>query len=50
MDMVQLLLLCAFDTLEYSWVKVTIGIYTLGDYSMPKEHQKFPLEKALVLW
>jgi hypothetical protein len=34
MDMIELLLPCAFDTLEYSWLKPTIGIYTLADYSL----------------
>jgi hypothetical protein len=30
--MKELVLLCGFDTLEYSWVKVTIGICMLVDY------------------
>jgi hypothetical protein len=34
MDMIELLRPCGFDTLEYSWVKPTIGIYTLADYFM----------------
>jgi hypothetical protein len=37
--MIELLLLCGFDTLEYSWVKATIGICMLADYSMAKKHQ-----------
>jgi hypothetical protein len=36
MDMVELLLPCGFDTQEYSWVKDTIDIYTLVDYSVAK--------------
>jgi hypothetical protein len=32
--MIELLLSCGFDTLEYSWVKASIGIYTLVDYSV----------------
>jgi hypothetical protein len=39
MDMIELLLPYRFDTLEYSWVKATIGICTLAGYSMPKRHQ-----------
>jgi hypothetical protein len=35
--MIELLLPCGFDILEYSWVKATIGIYTLIDYSMAKK-------------
>jgi hypothetical protein len=38
--MIELLLPCGFDILEYSWVKATIGIYTLIDYSMAKKHQQ----------
>jgi hypothetical protein len=37
--MIELLLPYGFDTLEYSWVKATIGICTLADYSMAKKHQ-----------
>jgi hypothetical protein len=29
----ELLLPYGFDTLQYSWVKATIDICTLGDYS-----------------
>jgi hypothetical protein len=43
MGMVELLLPCGFDTLEYSWVKATIGICTLTDYLVAKECQQ-------VLW
>jgi hypothetical protein len=38
--MIELLLPCGFDTLEYSWVKATIGICTLADYSVAKKHQQ----------
>jgi hypothetical protein len=39
--MIELLLPYGFDTLEYSWVKATIGIRTLADYSMAKKHQQW---------
>jgi hypothetical protein len=35
--MIELLLHCEFDTLKYSWVKATIGIYTLVDYFVAKK-------------
>jgi hypothetical protein len=38
--MTELLLPCGFDTLEYSWVKATIGICTLVDYSVAKKCQQ----------
>jgi hypothetical protein len=38
--MIELLLPCGFDTLEYSWVKDTIGIHTLTNYSMTKKQQQ----------
>jgi hypothetical protein len=38
--MIELLLPYGFDTLEYSWVKATIGICTLVDYSVSKKHQQ----------
>jgi hypothetical protein len=38
--MIVLLLPYGFDTLEYSWVKATIDICTLADYSMAKKHQQ----------
>jgi hypothetical protein len=38
--MIELLLPCGFDTLEYSWVKATIGICTLVDYSVAKKRQQ----------
>jgi hypothetical protein len=38
--MIALLLPYGFDTLKYSWVKATIGICTLADYSMAKKHQQ----------
>jgi hypothetical protein len=37
--MIELLLPWGFDTLGYSWVKATIGIYMLVDYSVPKKCQ-----------
>jgi hypothetical protein len=39
--MIELLLPCGFDTLEYSWVKATIGICMLTDYSMAKKHNNY---------
>jgi hypothetical protein len=38
--MIELLLPCGFDTLEYSWVKGIIGICMLVDYSVAKRHQQ----------
>jgi hypothetical protein len=38
--MIELLLPFGFDTLEYSWVKATIGICTLVDYSVAKKCQQ----------
>jgi hypothetical protein len=38
--MIELLLPCGIDTLEHSWVKATIGIYMLVDYSMAKKCQQ----------
>jgi hypothetical protein len=38
--MIELLLSCGFDTLEYSWVKAKIGICTLADYSVAKKCQQ----------
>jgi hypothetical protein len=40
-DMTQLLHPCGFDTLEYSWVKATIGICILVDYSVAKKYQQW---------
>jgi hypothetical protein len=37
--MKELLLPCGFDTLEYSWVKATIGICTLANYFVAKKYQ-----------
>jgi hypothetical protein len=37
MDIVELLPPCGFDTLEYSYVKATIDICMLIDYSMTNE-------------
>jgi hypothetical protein len=44
--MIVLLLPCGFDTLEYSWVKATIGICTLADYSVARDANK--LSNAVV--
>jgi hypothetical protein len=41
--MIELLLPCGFDTLEYSWVKATIDICTLTDYSVAKKRQHYPV-------
>jgi hypothetical protein len=38
--MIELLLPCGFDTLEYSWVKASIGICIHADYSMAKKCQQ----------
>jgi hypothetical protein len=38
-DMIELLLPYGLDTLKYSWVKATIGICTLADYSVVKKRQ-----------
>jgi uncharacterized membrane protein len=39
--MIELLLPCGFDTLTIcSWVKATIGICMLADYSMAKKRQQ----------
>jgi hypothetical protein len=37
--MIELLLSTGFDTLEYSWVKATIGISTLANYYVARKHQ-----------
>jgi hypothetical protein len=37
--MIELLLPYGFDTLECSWVKATISICTLANYSVAKKHQ-----------
>jgi hypothetical protein len=37
--MIELLIPCGFDTLEDSWVKATIGICMLVDYSVAKKCQ-----------
>jgi hypothetical protein len=37
--MIDLLLPCGFDTLEYFWVKATIDICTLADYFVAKKCQ-----------
>jgi hypothetical protein len=41
--MIELLLPCGFDTLEYSWVKATVDIFTLVDYSVAKKRQHRPM-------
>jgi hypothetical protein len=38
-DIIDLLLPYGVDTLEYSWVKATIGICMLADYSMAKKRK-----------
>jgi hypothetical protein len=38
--MIVLVLPCGFDTLEYSWVKATIGICMLADYPVSKKCQQ----------
>jgi hypothetical protein len=38
--LIESLLPCGFDTLEYSWVKATIGICMLVDYSMAEKRQQ----------
>jgi hypothetical protein len=38
--MIEILLPCGFDTLEYSWVKVKIGFYMPANYSVAKKHQQ----------
>jgi hypothetical protein len=38
-DMIELLLPCGFDTLEYSWVKATISNCMLADYIVAKKRQ-----------
>jgi hypothetical protein len=40
MDMIELLLPCGFDTLEYSWVNTIIDICTLVNYFVAKKHQQ----------
>jgi hypothetical protein len=39
--MLELLLPCGLDTLEYSCVKGTTGICTPVDYSVAKKHQQY---------
>jgi hypothetical protein len=38
-DIIDLLLPYGVDILEYSWVKATIGICMLADYSMAKKRK-----------
>jgi hypothetical protein len=44
--MIELLLPCGLDTLKYSWMKATIGICVLADYSMAKKRQQQIPKKA----
>jgi hypothetical protein len=34
---------------EYSWVKATIGICMLADYSVAKKHQQYPYADPLLM-
>jgi hypothetical protein len=45
--MIELLLPCGFDTLEYSWVKATIDICMLADYSVAKKRQHLWSKKLM---
>jgi hypothetical protein len=45
--MIELLLPCGFDTLEYSWVKTTIVICTPADYSVAKKLQHTSAPRTL---
>jgi hypothetical protein len=47
--MIELLLLCGFDTLGYSWVKATISICTLADYYVAKKYQQAFWGSQLIL-
>jgi hypothetical protein len=38
--MIELLLPCGFNTLKYSWVKATVGICMLANYSVAKKCQQ----------
>jgi hypothetical protein len=38
--MIEILLPYGFNTLEYSWVKATVGICRLADYSVAKKSQQ----------
>jgi hypothetical protein len=44
--MIELLFPCGFDTLEYSWVKGTIGICKFADYYIAKERQQHHTNKV----
>jgi hypothetical protein len=46
--MIELLLPCGFDTLEYSWVKAIIDIYTPVDYSMAKKCQQHSTKEDVI--
>jgi hypothetical protein len=47
--MIELLLPCGFDTLKYSWVKVTIGICMLVDYFVANKCQQGSTKKLMLL-
>jgi hypothetical protein len=47
--MIELLLFCGFDTLEYSWLKATIGICMLVDYSMAKKWQQLATTIIIII-
>jgi hypothetical protein len=48
--MIELLLPCGFDTLEYSWVEATIGICMLEDYSVAEKRQQHVCISTLLAW
>jgi hypothetical protein len=48
--MIELLLPYGFDTMEYCWVKATIGICMLADYSVSKKHQQHVANSATVIY
>jgi hypothetical protein len=47
--MIELLLSYGIDTLDYSWVKATIDICRLADYSVAKKRQH-PHDQIWVRW
>jgi hypothetical protein len=47
--MIELLLPCGFVTLEYSWVKSSIGFCTLVDYSLAMKHQHLSIASLVIL-
>jgi hypothetical protein len=46
--MMELLLPCGFDTLKYTWVKATIGICILANYSVANKCQHLPHPSAIL--